>query len=209
MKKYPNLDEEINNIDNNIVLLTNEWKQTEVYNNLKNQIDEYSNANEKEKKYIYADYLATNSLINMITLLINDTKKIENKPIEIRTTKENELINTLLKREEELVSLKEKQKKNIVGKLGQELESSKPNELTNKEKELKSLNLLVIERDGLNKTLKSLQNPNRSLEKSIKTSGGKKEIKRKITKHNNKISNKLTKKIKKVRFHKSSKKLLI
>jgi len=214
LEKHPTLDDDINNIDSEIQRLNNTWQQSEPYKNLETQIEQYSKAsrNEKEKKQIYTDFLSIDNLIRTTNLIINDTKKLENKPAETLTRKEKALVSSLQQKQEELVSLKDKLGQNVVGKLEQDLENTKPNELTNKESELDSLNSLVLERDGLTKALKSLQQSSRSLLKTVKTSGGKtsgikKEIKQIYTKRNKKNHNKLTKKHKRVRFHKSTKKM--
>ena len=209
LEKHPTLDEDINTVDLDIQNITNEWQQSEQYKNLETKIEEYSKAgrNEKEKKLLYTDFLSINNLIRTTNLIINDSKILENKPTELLTRKEKALISSLHQKEEELVSLKEKLGQNIVGKLEQDLEQTKPSELTKKESELQNLNLLVLERDGLKRSLKSIQQSSSSLVKTGKTSGGKKEIKKIYTKRNNKIHNKLTKKHKRVRFHKSTKKM--
>ena len=216
LEKHQTLDDDINTIDSEIQSLTSLWKESDSYKNLETQIEEYSKAgiNEKEKKLIYTDFLSVDNLIRTTNVIINDTKKLKNKPAEMLTKKEEELISSLQQRQEDLVSLKEKLEQNILGKLAKDLETTKPNELTTKESELENLNLLVVERDGLTKALKSMKQSNRTLLKPSKTSGGKtsgikKEIKQIYTKRNNKIYNKLTKKPKKVRFHKTTKKIYI
>lgn len=144
-------------------------------------------------------------------MIIEDTKRLESKPVENLTRKEKAMVTSLQQKEDELVSLKSKLKENAVGKLEEELEASKPVELTNKESELKTLNMLVLERNELTKSLKSVQQSSRSLETIIsKNKGGTKHknriIEKKHTKKGNKMRNKLTKKHKKVRFHKTTKK---